>query len=115
MDLLGGRRFVPCNVIANKCVRTAVRPRERGSSHTSIQGQAGLLDGLTEAAEQPADRLLRGPHRSLGPALRGRKTATLVDELPKGGGSLLKPCVGHVGDRDGLPVEYAGWVRIVGT
>jgi hypothetical protein len=43
------------------------------------------------------------------------KTTTLVDELPKGGDGLLKPCVGHVGDRDGLPVEYAGWVRIVGT
>jgi hypothetical protein len=39
----------------------------------------------------------------------------LVDELPKGGGSLLEPCVGHVGDRDRLAVEYAGWVRIVGT
>jgi hypothetical protein len=23
--------------------------------------------------------------------------------------------IGHVGDRDGLPIEYAGWVRIVGT
>src|SRR5712692_10300442 len=73
------------------------------------------LDGPTKAAELPADRLLRGPHRGLGPALRGRKTTTLVDELPKEGDSLLKPCVGHAGDRDSLPVEYAGWVRIVGT
>ena len=81
----------------------------------SIQGQSGPLDGLTEATELPADRLFRGPHRGLGPALRGRKTTTLVDVLPKGGDSLRKPCVGYVGDRDGLPVEYAGWVRIVGT
>ncbi len=34
--------------------------------------------------------------------------ATLVDELPKGGDSLIKPCVGDLGDRDGLPVEYTG-------
>jgi hypothetical protein len=73
------------------------------------------LDGPTEAAELPADRFLRGPHCGLGPALRGRKTTTLVDELPKGRDSLLKPCVGHVGDRDGRSGEYAGWVRIVGT
>jgi hypothetical protein len=100
--------------LAHECRRSWNRILGR-PSHTSIQGQACPLDGPTEAAELPADRLLRGPHRGLGPALRGRKTTTLVDELPKGGDSLLKPCVGHVGDRDGLPAEYAGWVRIVGT
>ena len=32
-----------------------------------------------------------------------------------GGDSLIKLCVGYVGDRNGLPVEYAGRVRIAGT
>lgn len=38
----------------------------------------------------------------------------LVDELQNSGDSLLNPCVGHVGDREDLRFEYAGWVRIVG-
>jgi len=73
------------------------------------------LDGPTKAGELSADRPLLRPHRGLGPVLRGRKTTTLVDELQNSGDSLFKPCVGHVGDGNGLPVEYAGWVRIVGT
>jgi hypothetical protein len=39
----------------------------------------------------------------------------LGDELPNGRNRLLDPGIVHVGDRDGLAVEYAGWVRIVGT
>jgi hypothetical protein len=34
---------------------------------------------------------------------------------PKSRDRLLDPGIGHVGQRDRLAVEYAGWVRIVGT
>jgi hypothetical protein len=39
----------------------------------------------------------------------------LGDELPKSRDRLLDPGIGHVGQGDRLAVEYAGWVRIVGT
>jgi hypothetical protein len=39
----------------------------------------------------------------------------LGDELPKSRDRLLDQDVGHVGQWDPLTVEYAGWVRIVGT
>ncbi len=39
----------------------------------------------------------------------------VVDELPKRGESLIKPDCGHVRQLNRLSVEYAGWVRIVGT
>jgi hypothetical protein len=39
----------------------------------------------------------------------------LVDELPKSGDRRLDPAIDHVGQWDRLAVEYAGWVRIVGT
>jgi hypothetical protein len=39
----------------------------------------------------------------------------LGDELPNGRHGLLDPGIGHVGQWNRLTVEYAGWVRIVGT
>ena len=39
----------------------------------------------------------------------------LGDELPKSRDRLLNPGISHVGQEDRLAVEYAGWVRIVGT
>lgn len=113
----GSRLRVGCSScatrrLAHECRRSWNRILGKADSYV-IQGQTGPLGGPTEAAELKADRLLRGPHRGLGPALRVRKTTPLVDELSKGGDSLLKPCVGHIGDRDGLPIEYAGWARIV--
>jgi hypothetical protein len=39
----------------------------------------------------------------------------LGDELPKSRDRLLDPGIGHVGQWDRRAVEYAAWVRIVGT
>src|SRR5712691_2919769 len=78
-------------------------------------GQLGPLDRLSEAAESAPDCLLRRPHCGLCPALGGRERAVLGDELPKSRDRLLDPGIGHVGQWDRLAVEYAGWVRIVGT
>jgi hypothetical protein len=39
----------------------------------------------------------------------------LGDELPKSGDKLVDPSIGHVEQWDHLAVEFAGWVRIVGT
>jgi hypothetical protein len=37
------------------------------------------------------------------------------NELTKSLDRLLDPGIGHVGQWNRLTVEYAGWVRIVGT
>src|SRR5260370_20835649 len=60
--------------------------KRRQTSYTSIQGQAGPLDGPTKAAELSADRALRGPHSGLGPALRPPKATTLVALRPRRAG-----------------------------
>ena len=59
--------------------------------------------------------LLRRPHGRLRPALGGRDRAVLGDEPPKSRDSLSDSGICHVGHWDRLAVEYAGWVRIVGT
>jgi len=56
-----------------------------------------------------------GPHFGLRPALGGRDRAVLGDEVPKSRDRFLDPSVRHVQQYDRLAVEYAGWVRIVGT
>jgi hypothetical protein len=38
----------------------------------------------------------------------------LGGELPKSD-RLLNPGIGHLGQWDRLAIEYAGWLRIVGT
>ena len=38
-----------------------------------------------------------------------------MDELTQSDDGLIDPGIGYVQERDDLPVEYAGWVRIVGT
>jgi hypothetical protein len=50
------------------------------------------------------------------PGVRARwERAGLGDEPPKSRDRLRDSGIGHVGQWDRLAVEYAGWVRIVGT
>jgi hypothetical protein len=44
-----------------------------------------------------------------------RRGAVLGDKPPKSRDRLSDSGIGHVGKGDCLAVEYAGWVRIVGT
>jgi len=78
-------------------------------------GQRRQLDRRSEAAESAPDCLLRRPHGGLRPALGGRERAVLSDEPPKSLDRLRDSGIGHVGQWNRLTVEYAGWVRIVGT
>jgi hypothetical protein len=39
----------------------------------------------------------------------------VLDEPANGNNNLHPPVFGHVFERNDLPVEYARWVRIVGT
>jgi hypothetical protein len=96
--------------------RTASRHGKFGRpGFRPASSQHGPLDGLSEAAESAPDCLLRRPHGGLRPALGGRERAVLGDEHPKSRDRLRDSAIGHVGQWDRLPVEYAGWVRIVGT
>jgi len=78
-------------------------------------GQRGPLERLSEAAESAPDCFLRRPHRGLCPTLGSRERAVLGDEHPKSRDRLRDSGSGHVGQWNRLTVEYAGWVRIVGT
>src|SRR6266571_646324 len=68
-----------------------------------------------EAAEPSTDGSPRGHHLRGSPALLRRQASLLGEKPPDGVDALLDLGIGKVRQREGLPVEYAGWVRIVGT
>ena len=76
---------------------------------------SGTLDRCLEAAEPPADRLLRRTHSGRRPTLGGREPTVDLNELEQGPNCVFNPRIGHVVESHGLPVEYSGRVRIVGT
>ena len=41
--------------------------------------------------------------------------SAVLDKLTDRRDRLVKRVIGRIQDRNSLPVEYAGWVRIVGT
>jgi hypothetical protein len=80
-----------------------------------IKSGPGGRNRCLEAAEPSTNRLLRRAHPGRGPAICGRSLTTVNEELAKRRNGSVDPGFSHVRDRNGLSVEYAGWVRIVGT
>ena len=64
---------------------------------------SGTLDRCLEAAEPPADRLLRRTHSGRRPTLGRREPTVDLNELEPGPNRVCNPRIGHVGDKSRPP------------